>query len=310
MHKHRIIGVILLLLALGIGLYFYQIGLKGLGVGNFSWGNYLISPLSRPQPITATSGKPTAVQPASETPVYSAPQPTSTQPQIDTSSIPVGFTRNDLSPYFQKVNIASAQAPFFGYYGQISIQAYNLAAGEKVDVTGWTIKWNKAQVIIPQGVQFYDPSGWEFPADINLTNNSVVNMYSGQNPLGVNLELNKCVGYLANYYQFAPELPSNCPATSNSEISNLSGDCQNYILSINGSCREPDPNLAFTFNDPSCSAALNNFNYHSCFVAHRADADFLSNEWRVWNIPLSFDQSHDRLLLLDDKGMLVSQYQY
>ncbi len=273
-------------------------------------GDYLISPFSKYQPAPAAPENPAAAQPAPETPSNPASQPTSTQSQISTSSIPAGFTRNDLSPYFQKINISSAEAPSFGYYGQISVQAYNLAAGEKVDITGWTIKWNKAQITVPQGVQFYDPSGWEIPSDINFTNNSILNIYSNQNPLGINFELNKCAGYLNNHYNFTPELPSSCPTISNSEISNLSGDCQNYILSINGSCREPDANLDFTFNDPSCSAALNNFNYHSCFVAHRNDADFLSGEWRVWGALLNFDQNHDRLLLFDNKGLLVSQYQY
>jgi hypothetical protein len=264
MHKHRIIGIVLLLLALGIGLYFYQIGLKGFGMGKFSWGNYLISPFSKPQPTPFPSEKSVAASSSLETPVYSAPQPTSTQPQVDTSSIPAGFTRSQLSPYFQKINITGAEAPSWYYYGQVTIQAYNLATGDKVDVTGWKIKWNKAEEIIPQGVQIYDPSGWVTPADINLTNGSTVNIYSSQNSLRVNFELNKCIGYLANYYQFTPELPSSCPTISNSEISNLSGDCQNYILSLNGSCREPDPSIVSNLNDPACSAIINNnFNYRS-----------------------------------------------
>ncbi|MCL4437461.1 hypothetical protein M1513_00270 [Patescibacteria group bacterium] len=313
MHKHRIIGIALLILALSVGLYIFHIGFQGLGVGKLSLGNIFVSPVSNLRPATSsqtqTSSQPSQpISPPEPTPNYTAAA-TSSEPQISTSEIPTGFTRKELSPYFQEINIGNA-SPNYGDYAQISIQSYNLPQTEKVDITGWAIKWNTGKFVIPQGVALYDPSGWETPSDINLFNNSTVNIYSIPNSLGVNFEINKCIGYLANRYQFTPELPSSCPTIDSSEFSNLSGDCQNYIDSINGSCQEPGPNLPFTYNDPSCSNVLNKFNYTSCFNSHRNDLDFLTGEWRIWNAPLNFDQSHDNILLFDKNGLLVSQYQY
>lgn len=298
-------------MVLSVGLYIFHIGFQGLGVGKLSLSGIFTSPLSgskTPTPTPAPTLQPQQNSAPQPTPSYTAPT-TSSEPQISTSEIPLGFTREELSPYFQEINIGSV-SPNYGDYAQISIQSYNLSQGEKVDVTGWTIKWNKSQYTIPQGTAVYDPSGWETPSDINLDSNSTINIYSIPNSLEVNFEINKCIGYLANRYQFTPELPSNCPTIDSSEFSNLSGDCQNYIESINGSCQEPSPNLPFTYNDPSCSAVLNNFNYSHCFSAHRNDIDFLTGEWRIWNAPLNFDQSHDNILLFDKKGLLVSQYEY
>jgi hypothetical protein len=250
-------------------------------------------------------------------PVYnissiSSPTAASNAPlAIATSEIPTGFTRAELSPYFKEVAISSAWAGTLYSYGQITLSTYNLNASNTVDITGWRIKTKNSGEYLPQAVNLYDPSGLTAPSDIVLKQNQYVNIYSSAGPF--NLRMNKCIGYIGNSNHFTPALPNSCPYIDQSAISSMgfTGACENYIYSL-GSCASPNLNdIRVPQNDYACRDYLsNNFNYKSCFTAHANDADFLSNEWRVWMGSSPLDQYHDTVQLLDKQGLLVSQYSY
>lgn len=234
------------------------------------------------------------------------------QPQINPSDIPFGFTLKDLSPYFKKITV-SASPGSLGYYSQVTLYGY-FAENSRIDVTGWQLRGNRGGFYIPKAVDVYDPLGFTAESDINLKNGDVLYIYSTASPIGRNLHLNKCIGYLADSNVFNPPLPLNCPSVNRSEISNLTGQCQNYILSL-GSCKLPTPNLPFLINDYSCRAFLNKINYGGCFASHRNDSDFLSNQWIVWSGnqwsgSQFLDFQHDRLLLFDKQGLVVNEYNY
>jgi len=146
-----------------------------------------------------------------------------------------------------------------------------------------------------------------------VSGNNYVNIYSGFSPINRNLRLNKCTGYLENNFTFNPSLPQDCPSISRSEISYLSGQCQSYLLSLWG-CKLPDYSFynLLPGNDDgnNCRNFLNNINYTSCLQKHRSEADFMSNEWRVWINENILDSQHDRVLLFDTQGQLVDQYTY
>ena len=248
-------------------------------------------------------------------PVYTAPSSSysfssgDTALAIATSEIPTGFTRTDLSPYFKKVAITSAWAGTLYSYGQITLSTYAMTASDTVDITGWQIKTMRGGEYIPQAVNVYDPSGLAAASDIILKQNQYVNIYSSAGSF--NLRLNKCIGYIGNANHFNPALPSNCPSVSALNIPSVTGACMNYIYSL-GSCTSPNlSDIRIPRTDYTCRDYLDtHFNYKSCFNEHSGDADFLSNEWRVWMGSSPLDQYHDTVRLFDKQGLLVSQYTY
>lgn len=233
--------------------------------------------------------------------------------EIPDSQIPAGFSRKDLSPYFKKVKISSAYASSWSL-NPSQIRLYSVLKKEEIiDITGWKIKSNLKEIIIPQAVNIYEPSGFASQENIILLNNNYINIYSNTSPFNKNLRLNKCIGYLGDIYNFNPSLPQNCPSISRSEITYLSGDCQNYIFSL-GSCKLPDVSSynAFPGTDQgnACRAFLNTISHNTCYEKYRFDSDFLSNEWRVWINYDILDPKHDRLWLFDKQGLLVDEYIY
>lgn len=246
-------------------------------------------------------------------PIISKPK-TVIEPMIPDNLIPLGFKREQLSPFFKKIKISSAYTSSWNIVSsQIRLYSY-LSEGETINMTNWKIKSNKQEITIPQAINIYEPSGISTQEDIIVSkNNSSINIYSNSSPLNKNLRLNKCIGYLQNNYNFNPPLPNDCPSVPRSEINHLSGQCQSYILSL-WECKLPDVSFynSLPGNDQgnACRAFLNTINHNTCYNKHRFDADFLSNEWRFWVNQNILDSQHDRLWLFDKNGLLADEYIY
>jgi len=232
------------------------------------------------------------------------------QPKAPQITPPTGFSLKDLSPFYKKITINYVNPGFYSM-GEISLSAnYNLDL--PLDISGWKIKSNKGEMIIPQAVNNYPPSGFTENSDILLEKNGRVLIYNWPSANGKNLRMNQCIGYLNNTYKFTPSLPcSYVNLYSRDEIATFSGRCQNYILSL-GSCRIPTPQDLNTFsNEPACRSFLDRFSYSGCYLRLQNSPNFLSNEWRIWMPGIwSFDQNHDRVLLLDQNDLLVDVYIY
>jgi len=224
---------------------------------------------------------------------------------------PPGFSLKDLSPYYKKVKIQNLNPGFYTNSGRITLYANDLK--NPVSITNWQIKANQGHLIIPDGVFDYKPSGlFEQSSNIILENQSSVNIYNGTSPIGKNLKINKCLGFLNNHYKFNPDLPCLSPQLfDRSEISTFSGNCQNYIMSL-GSCKMPTPSELNSFSsEPLCRMFLDRFSYAGCYAAKRNDQNFFEKEWIVWISGIwPFDQNHDRVLLLDENKLLVDIYTY
>ena len=275
----------------------------------------------------ATSTAEKAVKKKDEKKISSAPKAvikavplTAKKDEIPDSRIPSGFTREQLSPYFEKVRIASAS--FSSGYSQPSIiRLYaRLDIGDlPVNITGWRLKSNRSGFFIPGAVEIYRPDGIgaNEEKDIILSSNNYVNIYSGKSAINKNFRLNKCAGYLENSFDFNPSLPQSCPQVYRSryEISYLPGQCQTYVLSLGG-CKAVDYNfynstLLGSDQGNMCRAYLNTVGtYGNCFQKYSQDKDFLSNEWRIWINQDILDSQHDRINLWDKDGFLVSDYVY
>lgn len=227
---------------------------------------------------------------------------------LNPSQIPPGFSIRDISPYFGQISL-SAFPGSLGYYSQINLTGNLAVSGGSLDITGWLLRGNRGSQYVPQAVDVYDPSGTTPESDIYMKNGDMLSIYSNSSAIGVNFRLNKCMGYLSNANNFTPPLGFSCPTINRSEIINFTGQCQNYITSLN-SCQMPASNPPISIYDYSCRAYLDKLNYGGCFAKHRSDYDFMSNRWYAWSGSQFLDFQHDRLLLFDRNGLLVAEYAY
>ncbi len=307
--------ILFLIVVVGIGVYFFVQSPEIFKMPSFKDDS--LKKIFSKLPAPKTNSYPPSY-PSSPSPSYSPTFSTdfastiSGEQTIPDNLIPSGFTREQLSPYFKKVKISSAYvSSWITAPSQISL-SFSLK-GETINITGWRLKSNRGEMIIPQAINIYDPSGFLPQEDIAVSENSSVNIYSNKSPINGNLRLNKCTGYLEESYDFNPSLPQNCPSIPRSEIVYLSGECQSYILSLWG-CKLPETSFYNTLlgsdQGNACRAFLNTISHGSCFQKHRYDLDFLSNEWRIWMDQDILDLKHDRLWLLDKNGLLVDEYIY
>jgi hypothetical protein len=303
--------ILFLIVIVGIGIYFFVQSPEIFKIPSFKSDTILKNIFPK-----------TSAPKNSYSPSYSPTFPTEPAPTISGEQIipdyliPSGFTRGQLSPYFGKINIFASYAYSYISPSEIKLSS-SLSNNEKVNINDWRIKTNYGEIIIPQVINVYDPSG-PFPQeDIILSTNNYVNIYLSINPINKNFRLNKCMGYLQNTYIFNPPMPQNCPSPSRSEISYLSGKCQSHIFSLWG-CMVPDEDTdSFYFSvggssreEVECRAFLDTIDQNGCFRKHRFDSDFLSNEWRLWIRQHILDSQHDRVWLLDKQGLLVDEYVY
>ncbi len=319
----KIVFIIIAIVGLGLGLYLYSSGALVTGFNGFntlvsmhpgsgsSTSNGSSSSSGSFWSFLGASNKPPVGPsfPPGEQPVITAPHTTATT-TINPANIPAGFTAAQLSPYFQKVRFAGVSAASVSYYGTIRLSysgSYNSTT--TIDVTGWEIRALRGDEYVPQAVNLYDPTGLAPATDIIMKSGDTVSIYSSSAPF--NLRLNECIGYVGTVAKFVPALPTSCPAVDRSQIQSLTGACQNFITSI-GSCKQPNFSSPQIPNaDYSCMNYLeNNFTYRSCFTAHNADANFLSNQIWVWTGSNPVDRYHDTVELLDKNGLLVDIYKY
>ena len=302
--EEKIGKIIFVVIVLGIILYAFNSNILGKLTGSLSsFSPNLPNGASIQNPLLP---KGSVIMPAG-TSTKTEPIISKATTSINPADIPTGYTEAQLSPFFHKIRFGSLSAGSVYSYGTISLQNSSNETSS-IDVTGWQIKSNRGGEYIAQAVNLYDPSGLTPAGDIILKKGHVLNIYSNNAPF--NLRLNKCIGYIGNVNKFTPALPRNCPYVNQSDISTFTGVCQQYIYSL-GTCSFPNTNsVSIPQTDYACRAYLDTLNYGGCFKKHVNDADFLSNEWRVWAGSNVIDSVHDIVLLLDRNGLLVDYRKY
>ena len=177
-----------------------------------------------------------------------------------------------------------------------------------VNVTGWKIETNKSSFPIPQAIEDYNPSGINSKSDIVLNPRAQLTIFTHSSAIGENILINKCMGYLQNNINFEPQLPRICPRISREEVAQLSGICQNYLMSFSN-CRVPSSEDSVG-NDFACGEKLKELSYLGCFSKHGSDPDFFTNQWYVWGSGAILDPYHDIVRIIDEEGFVVSDYIY
>ncbi|MDP3947617.1 MAG: hypothetical protein Q8Q41_02935 [bacterium] len=275
-------------------------------------------PSERPAPRTQTT-KPPQSRPATPAPKTEVRPEPETNPRlaIATSSIPFGFTREQLSLKFRKVRISSVVRKPSAKDAETLTLSVSLSRDETVTISGWRVETKTNVFKIPRIPRTHDPFGSNPAEDLALKSGDTVRVYGSAPRLGAGFRLNACVGYLETLnFGFRPALPKTCPSLykSTAEISRFSSKCQDYIRSLN-SCEYPSGNPPVPADDTACRDFLNGINYGGCYSARKNDDSFLSREVRIWLGSLAQDfhflnDTHDRVLLFDEKGFLVSDYTY
>ncbi len=225
----------------------------------------------------------------------------------------------NISTYYKKLRIGTHQTKTSSRPSLVTLNT-QLQAEEEINVTGWRIKGNKGEILIPKGVEVYYPNSQNVPQDIFIKRSDKLYFYSSTNPLGAGKHFrpNKCFGFLTENSDFTPKLSfdKTCPKITLDDISYLSGNCQNFILKKMGGCKVPDysDELGILF-DNTCQSYIDNYvaenlNYSGCFENYSADDDFLEHRLYFFIGRDIVSQYHDTLYLYDKEGLVVDKLQY
>lgn len=191
-------------------------------------------------------------------------------------------------------------------------------AGTPITISGWTFSSDatgKAS-IIPKGTEVPSSGVINATQDIVLRPGERALVSSGQSPIGASFRENKCIGYFGTFQNFYPQLPQNCPVPSD-ELASFYGAsylrdaaCIDYV--------KPLPRCQIAISPPAgASNACQNFltkylHYNGCMDAHRNDADFNGNTWRIYlgRTSSMWRPRHELVKLLDAQGKTVDAFSY
>ncbi len=214
-----------------------------------------------------------------------------------------------LSPYMSQVKFITARS---GYFPNRIMEVILRNDGDDVNISGWKISGTKGVFGIPKAIRVLNPDfPLNIPEDLILKNRESVKILGQISPISANFLLNKCSGYLNNVYNFNPELPNNCFRIEDSELSNFTYNCREYISRLSR-CQSPDPNILNKFTgDSACREfAYQRLNYRGCFYHYYQTNDFFDNQWYIYSTTDFLNKDHDDLELRDKEGLLVDRYNF
>lgn len=259
-----------------------------------------------PQTPSETSSKtPPTTPPVAESPETPPESPTSPE-------TPVLPPKKDLSITY----VSRSAVPGEEY---VTITA-GYSNTEPVLVSGLRLvsEYSGASYTIPNGVQLFQTgqSGTEGP--ILLPKGGVVVVTTGRSPVGSSFRINTCSGYLSQFQTFTPSVSTRCPLPadtlpySGANMSAYGEACIDYVHRNLTSCKAVTAPLPINLSQ-SCQAFIaEQFNYNGCVRAHRTDANFYTNEWRVFlgrNAEI-WRNSREEISLVAPDGSVVAEYTF
>lgn len=228
--------------------------------------------------------------------------------------------RRGESPFKGKIRISTVQRSSDRPEGEYALIRHggffsSRTAGEQpIDVTGWTIGSIRGSEPIPRA--FNIPEIDAAVGDVILPPGGEVIILSGTPSYQQSFRENQCVGYFNETHPFTPSLSNSC-IDDNSDRSELlqrgfNGACVDAIHNVSA-CRMPQGPFPVAAIKKECVDYMNeNFSYVGCVKNFRDRKDFLKNTWRVSlkRGEKLFDPRHDRVILRDQNGLLVDEFEY
>ena len=233
------------------------------------------------------------------------------QGYLDSTPVKTSF-QVGVSPDYQKVEIRRVrykEKDFGDDY--IIVRNQNR---DTINITGWIIETDRARITIPQAInRLKHPFSRGDSSDIRLAYREQALISVGPSPRGVSFRTNQCTGYLDQTERFYPSLDEDCSRLDESEYDHLNSACVNFIKRLKR-CEIPDYSSSSAVSaDSQCTSFLNEkFNYQACYLDHCQEVDFFEKEWRVFlNRSIDvFDDSSDKIILKDRRGLVVDRYSY
>lgn len=184
---------------------------------------------------------------------------------------------------------------------------------EAIDITGLIIKNQKNETVnIPQAVETLYLQAGEVAKNLIIEPGKSVTIFSGVSPVGKSFRLNKCMGYLNNYYSFPIKISAECPKPLDQELTNFSDNCRNYIKNLKA-CAPPNTADLKVARDSQCTNYLiKTFNYSNCVSQYQMDPDFLKKDLYIFLNRASgfWDDLHGEAKLIDKDNGLIAIYTY
>ena len=191
-------------------------------------------------------------------------------------------------------------------------------AGIPINLSEWTLVSDASgsSVIIPKGTEVPTSGVVNAAQDIVLSPGERAIIISGKSPIGASFRENTCIGYFSTFQNFSPPLPQNCPVPSN-ELSSFYGtgyirdaSCIEYVNKLSR-CQvalSPPVNISGACQ----SFSVQYFNYNGCVDAHKNDADFNGDTWRIYlgRTNSMWRTKNELVKLLDVNGKTVDAFSY
>ncbi len=186
-----------------------------------------------------------------------------------------------------------------------------------IDLSEWSLSSDASgnSSLIPKGTEVPSSGTVNAAQDIILSPGTRAIIVSGRSPIGASFRENKCIGYFSTFQKFYPNLPLNCPAPSDELASFYTGyirdaACIDYVNTLSRCQVALSPPV--TVSGSCQSFAVQYLNYNGCVDAHRNDADFKGDTWRIYlgrTTPMWRTQ-HEVVKLLDVNGKTVDAFSY
>ena len=265
-----------------------------------TFGNYSIGP---PPPIIVAGGVGTT---------------TTYQDDDDLAEFPIVGERSPFRNTVEIVHNSYGPSLFAASEEYVELQA-SYANTAPVSITGWKVQSpvSKQSVNIPLGTKVFRSGIVNSTETITLEPGERAVIATGRSPVGVSFKLNACTGYLEQFQNFVPTIPTTCPLPRNEigdslfAFETLGGDCIDYVE------RLPQCQMHIAQIPPQLSLACNEFiteslNYTGCVDLHRDDANFDGTEWRVYLGQSNglWKERRDIITLLDNNNRIVDTYSY
>jgi hypothetical protein len=192
------------------------------------------------------------------------------------------------------------------------------SVGVPINLSEWSLvsEASGSRLVIPKGTEIPTSGVVNAIQNIVLAPGDRALVISGRSPIGASFRENKCIGYFSTFQSFSPPLPQNCP-TPHDELISFYG--AGYIR--DAACIEYVDKLSrchVALTPPvGVSNACQNFlvkylNYNGCVEAHRSDADFKGDTWRIYlgRTSSMWRTNNELVKLLDVNGKTVDAFSY
>lgn len=228
-----------------------------------------------------------------------------------------GALTAEASPYASDVSLSKGTATNADKNKEYLVVSISKKASRSFTVSGWVLESRLSRTKVALGsaapILFLGQINSALP--ITAGPGSSIYAVTGRAPNGSSFRINKCIGYLEQYQDYAPKLDMECPAPEDeallrpSKVS--SAECVDFIERLD-SCELYTGDIPSNVGAACRDFIQNDLTYAGCLTLHRSDPDFFSNEWRVF---LARDQelwndSHDQILLWDENGKLIDSITY